>query len=209
MRGMALYPVFVLLLVLGFFAFPLQAALVYQLEIFTDNGLYFSSSELELFVEVSQGTEDYLIDFTFHNQSQIESSIAGIYFDSALPLDFVEITQGLGTVFERFATPENLPAGKDLKPAFLAIADLSFDSDPAVPHNGINPGQWLTIGLTVADGSTFEDVIDSLNGGSVRIGTHVIALPDGSSESAVNIPEPLTFFLIAIGAAVLLKKRKN
>ncbi len=209
MRGMALYPVFVLLFVLGFFASPLQAALVYQLETFTDNGLYFNSSELELFVEVSEGTEDYLINFTFHNQSRVDSSIAGIYFDSALPMDFVEITQGPGTAFTHFATPSNLPGGKDIEPAFLTSADLSFDSDPAVPHNGIKPGQWLTIDLAVADDGTFEDVINSLNRGTVRIGTHIIALPDGSSESSINIPEPLTFSMIAIGAVVLLKRRRN
>jgi len=205
MKNIALYLVFVLL----FFACPLQAALVYQLETFTDNGLYSDSSELKLFVEVSRGTEDYLIDFTFHNQSRMDSSIAGIYFDSALPMALVEITAGPGTSFSRFAVPKNLPAGRDVKPAFLTNAGLSFDSDPAVPHNGIKPGQWLTIGLAVADDGTFEDVIDSLNRGTVRIGTHIIALPDNSSESAINVPEPLTFSLIAIGAVVLLKKRKN
>jgi len=205
MKNIALYLVFVLL----FFACPLQAALVYQLGTFTDNGLYSDSSELKLFVEVSRGTEDYLIDFTFHNQSRMDSSIAGIYFDSALPMALVEITAGPGTSFSQFAVPKNLPAGRDVKPAFLTNAGLSFDSDPAVPHNGIKPGQWLTIGLAVADDGTFEDVIDSLNRGTVRIGTHIIALPDNSSESAINVPEPLTFSLIAIGAVVLLKKRKN
>jgi hypothetical protein len=51
-------------------------------------------------------------------------------------------------------------------------------------------------------------VVDELNRGELRIGVHVIALPDGSSESAVTIPEASTFILFALGGAGLLARRR-
>ncbi|MFH1371671.1 MAG: PEP-CTERM sorting domain-containing protein, partial [Planctomycetota bacterium] len=59
------------------------------------------------------------------------------------------------------------------------------------------------------NGGTLEDVIDELNNGTLRVGIHIIGLPDGSSESAILVPEPATLFLLATGAAIALRKRKR
>ncbi|MFH1371643.1 MAG: PEP-CTERM sorting domain-containing protein, partial [Planctomycetota bacterium] len=58
------------------------------------------------------------------------------------------------------------------------------------------------------NGGTLEDVIDELNNGTLRVGIHIIGLPDGSSESAILVPEPATMCLLGLGALGLLKKRR-
>ncbi len=51
-----------------------RAAVVYPLEIFTNNGSYYNSPDWDLYVEVSD--EEGRVSFTFYNESLIDSSIA-------------------------------------------------------------------------------------------------------------------------------------
>ena len=190
--------------VLGASSSLLQASYVYPLGIFTSNGIYCDSVDLNLYVEISVGGAE-LVDFTFYNESLIDSSIARIYFDDDLLLDVVGITEGAGTLFNQPAKPGNLPAGNLLDPPFVATEEISFTSGPPRPHNGVNPGQWVRITFDIT-GSTFADVIDELDTGGIRVGTHIIALPDGSSESALAVPEPLTVCLLGLGAMALLRR---
>jgi len=190
----------------------LQASYTYPLEIFTNNGSFCNSSDLNLYVEVSNGKAEQ-VDFTFHNKSLIDSSIARIYFDddlvlSDLLLNIVDITGGPGTSFSQPATPGNLPGGNLLVPQFVATEEFSFDGDPPVFHNGINPGEQLQITFNI-NGGTVAAVIDGLNTNTIRVGTHVIALPDGSSESAVVTPEPATVALLGLGSLSLLCRRRR
>ena len=181
------------------------------LEIFTNNGSYNDNDNLNFFITVSEPAAG-LVDFTFHNESfydgiPVESSIARIYFQDGSLLNFADITDGSGTLFSRSARPGNLPSGKSLDPPFITTTQLSFNSGPPRPHNGINPGEWVRITFGI-NGGTFADVIDKLNTGTLRIGAHIIAFPDGSSESAIAVPEPATTSLIGLGALLLLKKRR-
>jgi len=208
MNRRALYIVVVLLIVVGAVAASLQASFVYPLEIFTDNGTFCNSVNIDIFFEVSEAGDDF-IDFVFHNESLVESSIARIYFDSDLPLSLAAVAAGAGVDFGQYANPKNLPAGNELEPVFLASDGLSFESAPPRPHSGVNPGQWLRITMDTAGQISFEEIIEALNCGDVRIGTHIIALPDGSSEAATNIPEPVTISLLAIGALAFLRKGKS
>jgi len=184
-----------------------QAAYVYPLAVFTNNGDYYDSADLNLYVEVSQGLSS-LVDFTFRNESLIDSSVARIYFDDDSLLDVVGITNGDGTFFNQPARPGNLPAGNSLDPPFMTTEEISFASGPPRPHNGLNPGQWVRITFDVA-GFTFADVIGGLDSGGIRIGAHVIALPDGSSESALAVPEPATVCLLGLGAVALLRRNRK
>jgi hypothetical protein len=59
------------------------------------------------------------------------------------------------------------------------------------------------------NGGTFLNVTDELNTGVLWIGVHVIALPDGSSESAIAVPDPATLFLLGLGSLALLRIRKR
>ena len=198
------FVVSVLTLALCFPASPLQA---YPLEIFTSNGDYYDSPDLDLYVEVTNGANQ--VDFTFHNESLIDSSIADIYFDDGSLLGIASIVEGPGTSFSQPATPGDLPSGNLLDPPFVTTGEFSIDGNPPPSHNGVNPGEWVQITFNLIGGGTLGDVIDELNTGVLRIGIHIIDLPDGSSESAVNVPEPTTIAFLGLGALALLRKRKK
>jgi hypothetical protein len=192
---------------LATFISPLHAAYVYNLEAFTNNGSYHDSGDLDLYVVVSD-PEPGQVDFTFHNQSLVDSSIARIYFDDDSLLSFYGVTEGSGTFFSQPATPGNLPAGNTLDPSFVTTDEFCFKGGPPAPQNGINPGEQLTVIFNI-DPGTFSDVLDGLDTGTLRIGAHVIALPDGSSESVVTIPEPATVCLLGLGTLFFLPKRRS
>ena len=175
---------------------------IYPLTVFTNNGAYSNNSGLDMYVEViPMGA---MVDFKFHNASSMESSIARIYFDDNSMLSFEGISNGPGTSFDIYSTPHSLPAGQELAPPFET--DFSVDADAPGPHNGINPNEMLTIRYNLINSATFGNVTDALNSSDLRIGIHVIALPDGSSEAAIT-PEPTTILLLSLGAVLLRKKR--
>jgi len=198
---------FVFYCVLSTSASLLQAGYIYPLEIFTNNGSFCDSGDLDLSVVVSKG-EAGRVDFTFYNESLIDSSIARIYFDDDSLLDISAITEGAGTSFSQPATPGNLPSGKSLEAPFVATEGFSFNGQPPRPQSGVNPGEWLRITFDI-NGSTFAAVINGLDTGAIRIGTHIIALPDGSSESAIAVPEPVTIALLGLGGLALIRRRRK
>jgi len=61
----------------------------------------------------------------------------------------------------------------------------------------------------LANNGTFEDVISELDMGAMRIGVHVIALPDGSSGSALAVPGLGTVILLGCGAAWIAIRKKQ
>ena len=206
MRRRYLTLTFLAAVLLGLPADVSRAAVVYPLEIFTNNGSYYNSPDLNLYVEVSDGEDQ--AGFTFYNENLFSSSIARIYFDGGPLLDIADITEGTGTSFSQSATPSNLPGGKPLEPSFVTTAGFSIGSDAPRPHSGVNPGEWVQITFDLINGGSFQSVIDELDTGVLRIGIHLIALPDGSSESAIAVPEPATIALLGLGALALLRKRR-
>jgi len=206
MRRMYLTITFLAAVLLGLPADVSRAAVVYPLEIFTSNGSYYNSPDLDLYVEVSDGEDQ--VDFTFYNESLINSSITTIYFDGDSLLGIVDITEGTGTSFSQSATPSNLPGGKALESPFVTTTGFSAGSEAPRPHSGVNPGEWVQITFDLINGGSFQSVIDELDTGVLRIGVHIIGLPDGSSELAIAVPEPATIALLALGALALLRKRR-
>ena len=210
MRRMHLSAALLVVFVLSLPVDTLHATVIYRFEIFTDNGSYYDSPDMDLYVELVD--RESHVDFTFHNESLIDSSIARIYFDGSSFLGTADIIEGPGTSFGQSTTPANLPAGNLLEPVFVTTHELSMDSDPPVPKNGINPGEWVMATFDLINGGTFLNVVDGLNTGALRIGVHLIGLPDGSSESAITAatpaPEPTTLFLLGLGALALLRKRR-
>lgn len=206
MHGKFLWFCFVCCL-LGLFTPSLNATYIYPLEVFTDNGGYCDSPDLNLYIDVNEGQAD-TIDFTFYNKSLIDCVIARIYFEDDSPLDVVSITNGSGTDFNQPATPANLPAGRSLDNPFEADEKLIFDSLQPSPFNGINPDEWLRISFDLTDNLLYADMIDMLDSGDIRIGTHIIALSDGSSESSISVPEPVCLILFGIGGSILWRKHR-
>ncbi len=207
MRRRYLAVTFLVAVLLGLPVGVSRAAMVYPREIFTNNGSYYNSPDLDLYVEVSEGEGQ--IDFTFYNESLIDSSIARIYFDNGSLSGTADITEGSGTSFSQTATPGNLPAGRLPDPPFETAGGFSFASDAPRPHSGVNPGERFTIAFDLINGGSFQSVIDELDTGVLRIGAHIIALPDGSSESAIAVPEPTMLCLLGLGTLALSRKRRD
>lgn len=178
----------------------------YPIDVFTNNGTYAESDELSLSVQASnRGTSPNIIDFTITNQSTISSSIAAIYFDFDDALSFNELTNGAGVTYRVGAKPPELPSGHTLEPIF--DSEYSFGSNSPKSSRGINPGEQVLISFDLYGSAT--DLIDNMNAGLFRIGAHIIALPDGSSETAATIPEPATIAILGLGALLIRKKRNN
>jgi hypothetical protein len=74
---------------------------------------------------------------------------------------------------------------------------------------GVGPGESVTITFDLMAGGTYQDVIDELNDGTLRIGIHVVGFESGGSESFVHVPEPATASLLGMAATGLLLRRRR
>ena len=189
-----------------------QATLTQNFKIFTTDGAYYNDSRVNLYVDIFDSGGQAV--FEFHNESLIATSIEGIYFDdgSLLELDHIvnfviDLGNKIGTQFSKGASPPDLPAGNTLTPSFETTEGLLADSDPPPSKWGINPGEMLQLFFNLKFNKSLDNVAAELANGDLRIGIHVIAFPDGSSNSAINIPEPATICLLGLGVLGLLKKR--
>lgn len=177
-------------------------AVVYPFEIFTATGY-----DVNLTVNVFNG--EGVAKFTFYNDSVDDCSIARIYFDDGTLLGVDSVVNGPGTNFASvFPGPGNMPSGEDI--GFYADREFSIGGVAPPPEDGINnipAGEWATVTFDLG-GGTLAQVLEELDNGSLRIGLHVIAFGDGSSQSAVNVPEPATMMLLGFGGLALLRRRR-
>ncbi len=187
---------------------PCCAAYIYDFRVFTSNSGYYDSLAKGIHVEVwdDQGT----VNFTFYNDSAVQSSIVRIYFDDGSLFDTGEVINVPGTMFNPAHPLGKLPGGQNLTPLFEADREFSIGPGEPPPWGGVNNRQdeWVTASFELINGRTFDDVIVGLSGNALRIGLHIIGLPDGGSESAVLNPEPATVLLLGLGVLVLLRKRR-
>jgi hypothetical protein len=187
-----------------FLVFPLcSAQAAFQFNVFTKETPYWSN--LNLYMVVSDAGSNK-VDFTFHNASSIASSIARIYFDDGSLLGIAQILEGPGTAFSENPKPSNLPAAEMLTPPFEAVKEFGIGADPPPSSDGANPGEWVTIRFDLKTSGSYQSVLDELGDGTLRVGLHIIGLPSGS-ESAVNVPEPVTMCLLGLGAFALRRRK--
>ncbi len=151
----------------------------------------------QLYVEVwEMGAQ---VMFKFGNNVGISSSITDIYFDDGNLLSIYSISYSTGVKFSSPATPNELPGGNSITPSFET--NFSADSDSPVPDNGVNAStEWVAITFNLINGGTPAGTLAALRDGSLRIGLHIQALPDGQSDSYINkVPEPGILILLGIG----------
>jgi hypothetical protein len=176
--------------------------------------------ELQLSVEVDDtgGTLLEQIDFIFRNEGLELSSITDVYFDDGTLLGIASIFNNPGRVeFSQLASPSDLPGGNNVSPSFVTTTGFSADSDPPVQPLGVNPGESLTIRFDLQSGGIFDDVINELDSGELRIGIHVQGFSSGGSESFINdgthcngvVPAPGAFLLGSIGISCLSWFRRH
>ena len=176
--------------------------------------------QYQLLVEVSdkgtvmQGGEQFgLVGFKFSNNGPADCVITEIYFQDGSILGFASIDESLsGVDFKEdevgSVSPKNLPGGKAIAPEFIATTAFSIEPLNPEPEWGVGPGEWVEIVYSLQSGKTYANIIEELNDGDLRIGTHVQSYADGGSESFVNVPEPTTMVLLGLGGFLLRKRRK-
>ncbi len=187
-----------------------QADYRFNFDIFTSNSSYHDSPDVDTYMVVSNG-EGPIVDFTFYNASTIDSSVARIYFDDGSLLNIGSIINGPGTLFEEgIPGLNNLPGGVTI--GFYADREFTIGADPPPSQNGVDnppPLEWVTVRFNLVEGANLQGVMNELITGDLRVGIHIISLPDGSSESAIMVPEPATLLLLVAGAAAVLRKRNR
>jgi len=151
--------------------------------------------------------------FTLRNSGV--GAITAIYFDwgsldnlfgdpAAIDdsLDGVSYTDDQGNWFR--ASPRNMPGANGMDNPFQADFSLGPEHRGGVPHNGIGLGEYLSITWELV-GLSFEQLLDALNTGDVRVGMHVQSLADGSSATGVSAtPIPGAAWLLGSALAGLL-----
>jgi hypothetical protein len=198
-----------------------EAAPTYSFVNITNNNVGDAAiGEAQLFVELFDVGSDQ-VNFYFTNIGPADSSITDVYFDDGSLLDIASIDNSdSGVQFSQDADPPDLPGGNTVIPPFATTTDFSADSDPPVPSNGVNPGEYLGIIFDLQPGAVFADVIGDLASGELRIGIHVQGFASGGSESFINngivdgngvIPAPGALVLCSIGAGCLgwLRRRRT
>jgi len=160
--------------------------------------------ESQLAVEVLNAGAG-LADFRFTNSGSDAASITDIYFNNSPSVfdDLVSIDDGhSGVAFSEGAAPPN-PPGLSFGTAFK----LDSDAGPGgVMSHGVNPGEWLTVRMSLLGGVTFADLLDAFDNG-LGIAIHVQGFAGGGSETFVttpNDPNPGPMVPLPAGGALAL-----
>ncbi len=201
----ALY--FVMTVIVFLIAASAPASLV-NLEPITPNVVNYEYPDLNIYVNAYE--DNQMAYFQFVNESLITSSVAAIYFDEDHFDGVIGTITPEGVVFNvDIVNPGELPQAGLLDPPFTS--SISFGSEKPPAHEGINPGQEMTIILQLNDSLGSSNWLEDFQTGQLRVGAHVIGLPDGSSYSAVGgrIPEPATLSILGLGSIFFLTSRKK
>lgn len=151
--------------------------------------------EAQLFVELFDMTTQ--VKFHFTNTGPEASSITQVYFDDGT----LPILQGIASIdnsstgvsfFHPETSPSDLPGGNNVSPPFAVTTGFSAGANPPPQPNGVNPPtEYLGIIFDLQPGGVFQDVLDDITSGDLRIGIHVQGFASGGSQAFVNDPDPI------------------
>lgn len=187
-------------------AFAAQAAITFSFDCITLNaGANCSIGESQVKLTLSDAGGGNT-NFLFTNTGPQASSVTAIYFDWLTPQ--LALTPGTlnstGTVsFGWGATPPNLAGGTSIG----FVADLGLDTNVPTAPNGISPGESLTIAFA----GSYDDLVQGLHDGLLKVGMQVQAFPNGQSASFVSVPEPAAYALLLLGIPLIgfaVRRRK-
>jgi hypothetical protein len=162
---------------------------------------------------INQGNSVLFDIFHYQTAAPAGIFISKVFFDDNgyLSQPRVNANNNLGQVaFTGGANNDQLPQGGN-----NFTTDYSFTRNPGNGNaNGIQAGEKLQLAFV----GNYNNVVTALNDGSLRLGLHVQALPNGASDSYISsngntedTPEPLT--MLAAGAAVgfgtMFKKQRD
>lgn len=193
-----------------------SASTIFSFSVITSNGVNGAAMASQLSVDVSDAGGG-LMSFLFKNIGSIGGSIANVYFDddAGVLTGISSVINGAGVGFSVGGSPTDLPSGGTVG----FSSDYTASADPPPSSNGVEPGEELTLLMSIAGGSGASDVLTAMSAGTLRLGMHVISIeqPGGGdvSESFVNdppgtiIPLPTGAGLAATGLALLGVRRRR
>lgn len=190
-------------------SFSAKAAFMTVSPVSSDDSMAAEIGSAQISIEVENAgmdpiSGDTLLEFSFHVDGPDQMAITQVYFDGGFLDMIVSIDDSdPGVAYQIDRGPPVLPGGKPR--GFNATDGLRAGAKPPTRHSGIDPGEWMTVTVSLQDGFTFADAVSALMDGSMRIGMHVQAFPDGSSLSFINDPlVPAPGGVAALGVAGIL-----
>jgi hypothetical protein len=167
----------------------------------------------QLFMDVNSLTAASS-SITFTNTGPSDSSISEIYFGSDLTtlnlsIDSV-LSSSAGVSFDiSGASPANPPGFEEFANWWSITIAAAESESPGTSHNGINPFEYLELGLSYTSGSTLSELIQT---GELQVALHVISIGE-YSDTFVNdttvIPEPASLILMGSVGSLLGFVRKR
>lgn len=191
-------------------AFTPAAATTLTFENITNNGSPDASGQIE--VDVTDNGNGALVSIAVTSAGMNPNiNITEIYFDDdagvfTTPISIHSTTGSVNFNQIGSANPPDLPGGNSIMPVFDVTSGLLADSAPGM-GNGVGVGDELVLLLLYSGGMDFNDVVDALTSGMLRIGFHIRSLANGS-DSYINkppseVPIPGAIWLMGAGLAGL------
>lgn len=118
------------------------------------------------------------VTLTLRNVGPVASSVANVYFDVAFEFGDTSVLASAGVSFDEGGRPRRLPGGQNVG----FSSDMRFAALNPKPRNGVNPGESLSIVLTLSGGDTYSDVLDAFTSGTMRVGVHLISIASASCD---------------------------
>ncbi len=164
-----------------------------------NNAIDCGIGEAQLTVDVTDPGGNQVL-FTFSNSGPADSAITDVYFDDGSLLGIASILDNPPDVdFMVPAIPAELPGANNVVPPFVTTQQFSAGADPPPATTGVDPGESVGVVFDLINAGTYADVLAELDSGALRIGIKVQDFASTGSESFVNLPEPATGGLLALG----------